>query len=184
MAPLTDLPQMALADQQTPLPAQADAQKTLQAEQQHAGVYVPASDETLPIIPPQQDGEAQASTAVLQRGLLQHCFLRESLTAAQTYKCIPASVHLGVAHAARVPITRMLCSQEAAASQHPHAARQQAQPQGAGRGGRGGHLQAGSDGPQQRDPPRATTAEAEALQKADRVGRELRAKQEQGEPPR
>ena len=68
MAPLTDLPQMALADQQTPLPAQADAQKTLQAEQQHAGVYVPASDETLPIIPPQQDGQAQASNVVLNSG--------------------------------------------------------------------------------------------------------------------
>ena len=82
MAPLTDLPQMALADQQTPLPAQADAQKTLQAEQQHAEVYVPASDETLPIIPPQQDGQAQASTAVYQ-GLPRHCFLHESLAAAQ-----------------------------------------------------------------------------------------------------
>ena len=68
VAPLTDLPQMALADQQTPLPAQPDAQKTLQAEQQHAGVYVPASDETLPIIPPQQAGQAQASTVVLQDG--------------------------------------------------------------------------------------------------------------------
>ena len=75
----------------------------------------------------------------------------------------------------------MLGSQEAAASQHPHAARQQAQHQGAGKGGKGGQSPAGSGGPQHRD-ARATTAETEALRKADRVGRELKAKQEQGEP--
>ena len=81
----------------------------------------------------------------------------------------------------RCPIVNMLCSQEAAVSQHPHAARRQARPHGAGKGAGGSQSQAGSGGPQPRDPARATTAEAEALQKADRIGRELKARQEQGE---
>ena len=94
--------------------------------------------------------------------------------------------HLGVPNAARVrllgcPTARTLCSQEAAASQHPHAARRQARAHGAGKGGKGDQAQAGSAGPHQRDPVRATTAEAEALRKADRVGQELKARQEQGE---
>ena len=106
------------------------------------------------------------------------------------HKHTSASLHLqrhpGVPNAACVrllgcPIACTLCSQEAAASQHAHAARRQARPHGAGKGGKGGQAQAGSAGPQQRDPVRATTAEAEALRKADRVGQELKARQEQGE---